>query len=285
MGLHMKSDLTFCISTHNNLSYLKLAIDSVRKYSYYADSAFIIHAENCTDGTNEWLQENANIYDLSLIIEPNNAVVKGIGGGMNTCANIVTTKYICFLHSDMVVTKNWDKYLVDHAELNSRTWVDSFRVEPNVFNSEPARKATIVVPNDTFGEYHHNFNEHAFQQFATEFSELNMDVTMPVVQGVSGLIEKSLWDEIGGNDPQFAPASWDDLDLFYRMQLLHINYASIAQSVVYHFAARGSHFINDDLSQSSTRQQQSEQRNIVKWINKWKSMPKFNEYGMIIGLQ
>lgn len=50
--------ITFCISTYNNLEYLKIAIDSVRKNSYFKDAPFIIHAENCTDGTDEWLKEN-----------------------------------------------------------------------------------------------------------------------------------------------------------------------------------------------------------------------------------
>ena len=43
--------ITFCISTYNNLKYLEIAVKSVRKNSYYKDAPFIIHAENCTDGT------------------------------------------------------------------------------------------------------------------------------------------------------------------------------------------------------------------------------------------
>ena len=66
------SPLTFCISTFNNLPYLKIAIESVRKNSYYKDAPFIVHAENCTDGTNEWLLENSNKYNLTLLIEPEN---------------------------------------------------------------------------------------------------------------------------------------------------------------------------------------------------------------------
>ena len=53
------SMITFCISTYNNLEYLKIAVDSVRKNSYYKESPFIIHAENCTDGTDEWLKGNS----------------------------------------------------------------------------------------------------------------------------------------------------------------------------------------------------------------------------------
>ena len=50
--------LTHCISTYNNINYLKLAIESVRKNSYFDNAPFIVYAENCTDGTNEWLEDN-----------------------------------------------------------------------------------------------------------------------------------------------------------------------------------------------------------------------------------
>ena len=60
----MKSPVTFCISTFNNFTYLVKAIESVRKYSYYKDAPFIIHAENCNDGTNEWLEENKDKYEV-----------------------------------------------------------------------------------------------------------------------------------------------------------------------------------------------------------------------------
>ncbi len=87
----MSSPLTFCISTYNNLNYLKLAVASVRKNSYFKNSRFIIHAENCTDGTNEWLQNND--YNIEYYIE-NNKTPLGIGGGMNFCADKVNTEYI-----------------------------------------------------------------------------------------------------------------------------------------------------------------------------------------------
>jgi len=54
--------ITFTLSTFNTLNYLKLAIESVRKNSYYKHAPFVIHAENCTDGTDEWLLENKDKY-------------------------------------------------------------------------------------------------------------------------------------------------------------------------------------------------------------------------------
>ena len=104
--------ITHCISTYNNLPYLKLAIKSVRKNSYYKDAPFIIHAENCTDGTDEWLKENSKKYNLEYYIDKND-IPLGIGGGMNFCADKVKTKFINFLHSDFYVSKNWDLKLLE----------------------------------------------------------------------------------------------------------------------------------------------------------------------------
>jgi glycosyltransferase involved in cell wall biosynthesis len=100
--------ITFCLSTYNNLEYLKLAIASVRENAYYKDAPFIVHAENCTDGTNEWLEAVKSEYKLEIYIEPKVVPARGIGGGMNFCADKVKTEYIIFLQSDFYVAKFFD---------------------------------------------------------------------------------------------------------------------------------------------------------------------------------
>ena len=272
--------LTFCISTYNNLSYLKLAIKSVRKNSYFKDAPFIVHAENCTDGTNEWLNEVKEQYNLDVYVETNE-ITKGIGGGMNFCANKVQTEYINFLHSDFYVTKDWDLELLKIHEKypNEKLWVNSHRIEPNMFNS-PDRPGTILVPLDIFGAYHHDFNPEQFEEWAEEFKSMN-EFEIPKGEGVSGLIKKSIWDEVGGNDSIFAPTSWEDMDLFLRMLQIGVRFILPSKSLVWHFGARGSHRLEENNGQSSERQRKSEQENAKKWLDKWGKMPIFDEYGMI----
>jgi glycosyltransferase involved in cell wall biosynthesis len=201
------SPITFCISTYNNLPYLKLAIESVRKNSYFKDAPFIIHAENCTDGTNEWLLENQDAYKLTLLIEPETIQVRGIGGGMNVCADHVETEYIMFLHSDFYVSENWDiECLQEHEKYQAPTWVFSYRVEPDMFGNGQSRPGTIIVPKDIFGAYHDDFDAIAFEGWAKEFTKDN-NIKIQKTEGVSGLIKKKDWDRIGGNDPQFSPTS------------------------------------------------------------------------------
>ena len=272
--------ITHCISTYNNLPYLKLAIHSVRTHSYWKDAPFIIHAENCSDGTDEWLEENADAYNLEYYIDKNDNP-KGIGGGMNFCAEKVKTEYINFLHSDFYVTKNWDLELMkvhDKYE-DEKLWVNSFRIEPNMFG-DTDRPGTHFVPKEAFGAYHEDFNPKLMLDYAKQIAEKN-DFEIPKGEGVSGLVRKSWWDTIGGNDPLFAPTSWDDYDLFWRMLKEGGKFLMPTKSIVWHFGARGSHRLEENNNQTSDRQRKAEQVNAQKFYNKWKGLPKFDQYGMI----
>ena len=278
------SPITFCISTYNNLPYLKLAIESVRKNSYFKDAPFIIHAENCTDGTNEWLFENRDKYDLTLIVEPENDIVRGIGGGMNVCADHTETEYIMFLHSDFYVSENWDiECLQEHEKYQAPTWVFSYRVEPDMFGNGQSRPGTIIVPKDIFGAYHDDFDAIAFEGWAKEFTKDN-NIKIQKTEGVSGLIKKKDWDRIGGNDPQFSPTSWEDIDLFLRMYNEGYNFVLTTKSLVWHFGARGSHRLEENNGKSSERQIITEQINQKKFLEKWGGFPKLNNVGLIIGI-
>ena len=277
--------LTFCISTFNNLPYLKIAIDSVRKNSYFKEAPFIIHAENCNDGTDEWLKENGKKYNLEYYIDKND-IPLGIGGGMNFCANKVKTEYIMFLHSDFYVTTNWDKSLLEVFDKYpaKKMWVCSHRVEPNMFGNINSRPGTVILPKEEFGAYYNDFQNEEFNEWANEFTNLN-DFEIPKGEGVSGLIKKIDWDEIGGNDPLFAPASWEDMDLFLRMLNEGYRFILPSKSLIWHFGARGSHRLEENDGKSSERQIKAERDNKEKWLSKWGKLPAFNEIGMIKGLQ
>ena len=275
--------ITHCISTYNNLPYLKLAVGSVRTHSYWRNAPFIIHAENCDDGTDEWLKDFGKLFDLEYYIDKNDNP-KGIGGGMNFCAEKVKTEYINFLHSDFYVSKDWDLELmkVHDKYKNEDLWVNSFRIEPNMFNSPPRVGTLLTHPNE-FGAFYDDFNTKKFLEYAEEFSKQN-DFEIPKGEGVSGLIKKSVWDRIGGNDPLFAPTSWDDMDLFLRMINDGIKFVMPTKSVVYHFGARGSHRLEENNGKSSERQLKAQERNQRKFFEKWGGLPILDEYGMIKGV-
>lgn len=279
------SPLTFCLSTYNTLNYLKLAIDSVRKNSYYKDSPFIVHAENCTDGTNEWLEENKDKYNLEIYIEQNTPP-RGIGGGMNFCASKVKTKYIGFLSSDFYMAEDWDKELIDICENNpnKKLWTFSYRIEPDIFNDPISRPGTLKVPVDAFGEMHDNFDKNSFIQWSKEFSQMN-DVQIRKPEGVSGVISKENWDYIGGNDDRFAPMYWEDADIFIRMLNEGYDFIISSKSVLYHFASRTSRFPDDNFKSRPSHLAEYEQRSLRRFIEKYGKLPDHDEVGCYIPMQ
>jgi GT2 family glycosyltransferase len=205
---------------------------------------------------------------------------------MNYCADKVKTEYIMFLHSDFYVTPNWDKALMDtHNKYpNEKLWVNSHRVEPKMFPDSKSRPGTVVVSKDSFGAYHNDFNSELFDKYAEQFtSENNFEI--PKGEGVSGLIKKEHWDEIGGNDPLFAPASWDDMDLFLRMLQKGFRFILPTTSLIWHFGARGSHRLEENNGKTSERQMRAEYNNSQKWLSKWGGPPIFDEYEMIKGIE
>jgi GT2 family glycosyltransferase len=268
--------ITTCISTNNNLEYLKLAIKSVRENAYYKDQPIIVHAENCTDGTDRWLIDNKLNLDLEVYIDHNDSP-KGIGGGMNFCVSKSKTEFVNIIHSDMWIAPNQDLELLrlfDNIDESVRLIASSFRIQPKIFPNDPDyRPGTVFVPIDEFGEFHHNFNAVWFDKWATEFSKEN-DVIVRKGGGAGFFCRKEDYEWIGGNDPIFAPASWEDKDLFIRMQLEGYEFKMTSKSVVYHFSARGSHFKDDDITKKSQRQIDAEQTNIRKFIQKWGRLPE-----------
>jgi len=153
----MKNKITTCISSNNNLEYLKLATISVRKNAYYKDMPIVVYAENCTDGTNEWLETNE--FNLEYYIENNN-IEKGIGGGMNFCVEKAKTEFVNIIHSDMWIAPNQDIELLKLFENNnSKLIASSFRIQPKIFPADPDyRPGTVFVSKNEFGSYHNDFD-------------------------------------------------------------------------------------------------------------------------------
>tara|TARA_R110002020_G_scaffold267101_3_gene482212 strand:- start:886 stop:1758 length:873 start_codon:yes stop_codon:yes gene_type:complete len=271
--------ITSCISSYNNLNYLKLAVKSIRQNSYYKNMPIIIHAENCTDGTNEWLEKNKDKLNLTPIVESND-LPRGIGGGMDICVKNSKTEFINIIHADMWVAPNQDIELLklyDGIDSNTRLIASSFRIQPKIFPNDPwYRPGTVFVPVEEFGEFHHNFDCEYFDEWSKEFSKDN-NLTVRKAGGAGFFCRKKDYEWIGGNDPLFAPAYWEDKDLFIRMQLEGYEFKMTSKSVQWHFSSRASRFPDDNIKCRPDRLAKIEQRSTQRFINKWGKLPEDDE--------
>jgi len=270
--------ITTCISSYNNLPYLKLAIKSVRQNAFYKDMPINVHAENCIDGTNEWLRENTDKLNLTPIIEENK-IPRGIGGGMDICVEKANTEFVNIIHADMWIAPNQDVELLklyDNIEPNVRLIASSFRIQPKIFPNDPwYRPGTQFVTEDEFGAFHHDFDNDYFDEWATQFSNQNA-VEVRKGGGAGFFCRKVDYEWIGGNDPIFAPAYWEDHDLFIRMQLEGYQFKMTSKSAIWHFSSRASRFPDDNIKQRPDRLAQIEDNSTRQFINKWGRLPDYD---------
>ena len=202
---------------------------------------------------------------------------------MDICVSKAETEFTNIIHSDMWIGPNQDLELLklyDEVAPSERLIASSFRIQPKIFPNDPDyRPGTIFVPVDAFGAYHHNFDSKSFDAWSTEFSNTN-DLTVRKGGGAGFFCRTEDYKWIGGNDPLFAPASYDDMDLFIRMQLEGYTFKMTSRSVLWHFSARGSHFrdeAKDNFQSKSERQQVAEYTNAHKFIQKWGRLPESDE--------
>ena len=280
--------ITSVIPTYNNLPFLKLTVKSVRQNCYYNDMPIFIFAENCTDGTNEWLAENADELGIEYYIETGNEEQHGIGGGIDLCVSKVKTEFVNILHSDFWVAPNQDIELLKLFDEfpNDRLIASSFRIQPNIFPNDPEyRPGTVFVPKDAFGAYDDDFESDSFDHWAQALMDDNDDrVRKAGGAGYFCRVEDHIW--IGGNDPRFEPMYWEDKDLFMRMQMEGYKFIMTSKSVGWHFTSRTSRFPGGTKELDNNKRPsylvEWERRATQRFIEKWGRLPDEDEATFVV---
>ena len=276
------SKITSVIPTYNNLPFLQLTVQSVRQNCHYNDMPIVIFAENCTDGTNDWLHNHGDEFGIEYYIEDgkDREDQRGIGGGIDYCVSKVKTEFVNILHSDFWVAPNQDIELLklyDDVEPNERLIASSFRIQPNIFpNDPPYRPGTVFVDFDEFGAHDVDFERDYFDRWATEFSKEN-DIRVRKAGGAGYFCRVEDHINIGGNDPRFEPMYWEDKDLFMRMQMEGYKFIMTSKSVIWHFTSRTSRFPDGtkvlDNDKRPAHLVHWEQRATQRFIEKWGRLP------------
>jgi glycosyltransferase involved in cell wall biosynthesis len=211
------------IPSWNNLPYLKLCIESLRKHSTFAHE-IIVHINEGKDGTKEWV---AAQKDLQFTFSERNV---GVCFALNQCRTLAGTEYIVYLNDDMWLCPGWDKALYDEITAIGH---------PLFFLS-----ATVIEPVDTgnrcvivqdYGKDPESFNEEALLK---EFSR-------PVKKDWSGatwppnVVHKKIWDLVGGYSIEFSPGLYSDPDFSMKLWQAGVRlFKGVSASRAYHFGGK-----------------------------------------------
>ena len=281
--------ITSVIPTYNNLPFLKLTVQSIRQNCYYNDMPIFIFAENCTDGTNEWLAKSADKLKLQYYIETDNVEQRGIGGGIDLCVSQVKAEFVNIFNSDFWLAPNQDIELLklyDDVKPSERLIASSFRIQPNIFpNDPPYRPGTVFVDFDEFGAHDDEFESEYFDRWATEFSKDN-DIHVRKAGGAGYFCRVEDHIHIGGNDPRFEPMYWEDKDLFMRMQMEDYKFIMTSKSVIWHFTSRTSRFPDGTKELDNNKRPphlvEWERRATQRFIEKWGRLPQEDEESFVV---
>lgn len=213
------------IPSWNNLSYLKLCIESIRKNSVFTHQ-IIVHINEGIDGSLEWIKQQA---DVDYVHSDKNI---GVCYALNGCRSLVQTSYILFINDDMYMCPSWDKYLKEEIDkLNTQYFfLSSTAIEP-VFSSNCAIQKDYGRTIDTFNE----------KQLLQEFNSLPMHdwlgSTWP-----PNVVHVDLWDMVGGYSPEFSPGLYSDPDFSMKLWSIGVRFfKGVSKSRVYHFGSKSVH--------------------------------------------
>ena len=210
-------NFTILVPTYNNIDYLKILLNSLKKNSSFSHE-IILHINEGIDGTLDYIKNNNYKYTYSK---------KNIGlcSSINTAARLSTQKYLLYAHDDMYFCPGWDVHLSNEIT--------------NLNNDDFYLSGTMIEPNSghikfNCGENSNNFNEEKLLQ--------NLDgLKFYDHQGshfAPHLVSKKNWDKVGGFSEEFNPGDGSDPD--FNMKLWNIGvriFKGINNFRVYHFSS------------------------------------------------
>ncbi len=209
------------IPTWNNLDYLKLCIDSIKKNSSFKHE-IIIHINEGSDETLDWIEQQK---DLSYSHSSKNV---GVCYALNFCSTLATTDYIVYLNDDMYVCPGWDKYLYEEIK---KLPDNNFFLSATAIESKAQSNCSI---EKDYGSTTGNFNEEAL---LAEFNSLPMKdwqgATWP-----PNVVHKSVWELAGKYSTEFTPGMYSDPDFSMKLWQMDIRlFKGVSKSRVYHFGS------------------------------------------------
>lgn len=211
------------IPTWNNLSFLKLCIESIVRNSDFSHQ-IIIHVNEGSDGTLEWVRERGFDYTMS---EENS----GVCWALNACRALVSTDYIVYLNDDMYMLPGWDTELWKEIE---RIPDQYFFLSSTIIEPRKSPHAGVLANYD-YGTTIENFRE---QDLLAGFRSIKgtdwNGSTWP-----PNIVHKNIWDLIGGYSIEYFPGLYSDPDFSMKLYEAGVRYfKGIDASRAYHFGSK-----------------------------------------------
>lgn len=209
------------IPSWNNLAYLQLCVEAIRKHST-TSFEIILHLNEAKDGSKEWVESQKDIA-FSYSVEN-----VGVCYAMNAMVKLARADYFLYLNDDMYVLPNWDGYLKEEIESIGHT---EFFLSATAI--EPKAQSACSIQAD-YGRSLATFEEARLLETydSLPFSDWQGATWPPNV------VHRSLWDKVGGYSNEFTPGMYSDPDFSMKCWKSGVRlFKGISRSRVYHFGS------------------------------------------------
>lgn len=210
------------IPTWNNLDYLKLCIDSVKKNSHFQHQLIVMINEG-RDGTLEWVE---NQRDIDYVYANKNL---GICWGLNACRSLIGASYVVYANDDMYFLPDWDLFLYDEIKRIASPY---FMLSSTMIEHSGNNNCCIIAD---YGDSVDNFRENDLLQ---DFKSLKKD-NWSGSSWPPNIVSLQTWDLVGGMSTEFNPGMYSDPDLSMKLWQLGVRtFIGVGNSLVYHFGCK-----------------------------------------------
>ena len=205
------------IPTFNNLNYLKICLDSIKKNSKY-NHEIIIHINEGSDGSLEYIKQKKIMYTY-------NQINAGVCVAYNKAVKLSSKNHIVLGHDDMYFCPGWDECF--YNELITQGKQDFFL------------SGTMVQPFKSYinlncGNTYDNFDE---DKLLSELPKIKFD-NFQGTHWQPSLISRKTWDKVGGFSEEFSPGLGSDPDFNMKLWKLGVRlFKGLGECRVYHFSS------------------------------------------------
>ena len=203
------------IPTYNNLEYLKVCINSIRKNSKF-NHQIIVHVNEGKDGTLGYIKDS----NLEFTFSDQNI---GMPKALNKASKLSKKDFILISHDDFYYCPGWDEELMNNV---------------NIINH-----INFYLSSTMVGAGQVSFDAGQTIETFDEVKLLNNLENIKTIdfQGTTkcpGLIHKEIWEKVGGWSEEFSPTGGDDTDFAMKLWKIDIRiFKGLGKSLAYHFGS------------------------------------------------
>ena len=210
------------IPSYNNLAYLKLCIESIKKNSTY-NHQIIVHINEGSDGSLEYIKN----LNCEFTYSKQNI---GMPSALNKASRLANNDYIVISHDDFYYCPNWDIEFKKEIDLyNHNDFYLSGNTILDIESNDKLQSKSLDA-----GKTIELFDENKLLNNLHRVKTLNWQGTTKC----PGLIHKDIWNKVQGWSEEFFPTGGDDTDFALKLWNSNVRiFKGLGNCFIYHFGS------------------------------------------------